>query len=140
MADLSVLIKLHKHELDEKRLFLAKLYHAVAEIEEERAEINRKLAEEKVAVEALGGLHFTFSDYMIEVKNKLDILADREKDIEKQIEVAKDDMMETFSELKKYEMTQEAREALEAQELKLKEGKEIDEIGLDGFVRKSKEG
>ncbi len=140
MADLSVLIKLHKHELDEKRLFLAKLYQAAADINAERADVLAKLAAEKRAADELGGVHYTLADYMADAKVKLNILAEREADVEKEIEVAKDDMMETFSDLKKYEMTQEAREALEEQERKLKDGKMLDEIGLDGFMRKLAEG
>jgi len=47
--------------------------------------------------------------------------------------------MESFSELKKYEMTQAERDRLEAEERALKESNEMDAIGLEGFRRKSEE-
>lgn len=136
MADLSALIKLHKHELDQKQIVLARLYAAVAELERERAEIKARLQSEKEAAKQSIDLHFLLPDFMKGAKVRLEKLAHREAELEEQIVRAKDDMMETFSELKKYEMTQEARERLEAQERKLKEGKLLDETALELFRRK----
>ncbi|HEX2751780.1 MAG TPA: hypothetical protein VHP34_01475 [Alphaproteobacteria bacterium] len=47
--------------------------------------------------------------------------------------------METFSELKKYEMTQEEHDRLEEEERRFKETQSMDAIGLEGFRRKTDE-
>ncbi len=139
MADLSTLIRLHKHELDEKRQALAVLYTAVEDVERRRRDLDRDFEREKELVRASGDVNFTFTGYAAKVKQRQEELDAQKAGLEKQIEAAKDSMMETFSELKKYEMTQAERDRLEAAERALKESKELDEIGLEGFRRKERE-
>jgi flagellar export protein FliJ len=136
MAGLSSLIRLHKHELDEKRRVLGELYSALALLERERREIDRALQREKEAVDASGDVHFTFAQYVEKVKKQKEDLARAEAALEKQVEEAKDSLMETFSELKKYEMTEAERKRLEEEERRFREAKTLDDIGLEGFRRK----
>ena len=139
MADLESLIRLNKHELDEKRRVLGELYSVLTLLERERRDLQHAFEMEKEAVAASGDIHFTFAGYAEKVKlHNLDI-DKRQAALEKQIEQAKDSLMETFSELKKYEMTQAARARAEEQALKTKESKELDEIGLESFRRKQEE-
>jgi len=139
MSDLFALIKLHKYELDEKRLILAKFYEVQDQIEANRLKIEQDFEKEKKAVEEIGDIHFTFAGYRKNVKAKLEQLEARSKLIEEKILESKDDMMDSFAELKKYEITQEEREKLERAEQALKDGKELDEIGLESFRRQHKE-
>ncbi len=137
MADLSVLIRLHKHELDEKRRVLSGLYGDLALLEKQRVELERAFALEKAALEeSAADMHFTFASYAEGVRKKREQIIEAERALEKSIETAKDSLMETFGELKKYEMTQEERDRLEEEERRLKEGRMLDEIGLEGFRRK----
>ena len=140
MADLTVLIRLHKHELDEKRRALGELYAAMAALERQRQELELTFAHEKAAMDASGEVHFTFASYVDRVKKQRESLLRGEADMERQIELAKDSLMETFAELKKYEMTQEERDRLEEEEQRYKETRVFDEIGLEGFRRKGDEG
>lgn len=139
MADLTVLIRLHKHELDEKRRALAELYGQMAELERRRRELERAFEAEKEALKVSGDVHFTFSQYADTVRQQQKEMIEEEQELEKHIEKAKESMMETFSELKKYEMTQAERERLEEEERQLKEGRALDEIGLENFRRKTEE-
>ncbi len=139
MADLSVLIRLHKHELDEKRRALAELYGEMAELERRRRDLERSFEAEKEAVTVSGDVHFTFAQYADSVRQQQRELTEEEKEIEKHIETAKNSLMETFSELKKYEMTQEERDRLEAEERLIKENRDMDAIGLENFRRKGEE-
>lgn len=137
MADLSVLIRLHKHELDEKRRVLSELYGNLALLEKERTELERAFELEKQALqETAPDMQFTFAGYAEAVRQKREQILEAERALEKSIEAAKDSLMETFGELKKYEMTQAERERLEEEERRLKEGRMLDEIGLEGFRRK----
>ncbi|HYD19194.1 MAG TPA: flagellar FliJ family protein [Patescibacteria group bacterium] len=139
MADLSVLIRLHKHELDEKRRALGELHGQMAELERRRRELERSYEAEKEALRLTGDVHFTFAHYAETVRQQRQEWQEEEQALEEHIERAKEALMETFSELKKYEMTQEERERLEAEERLVKEGREMDAIGLEGFRRKSDE-
>jgi flagellar FliJ protein len=138
MADLSSLIRLHKHELDEKRLVLADLYTAMAELERQRRELERAFAREKEAA-STGEVQFTFSSYAEQVNRQRKVFEDQAAAMEKKITAAKDSMMETFSELKKYEMTQQERDRLAAEERDFKESQNLDAIGLENFRRKGEE-
>lgn len=138
MADLSVLIRLHKHELDEKRRVLGDLYTAMAALEQQKRALEREFEAEKQAVaEGKGDVHFTFAGYAESIAQRRKDIEKREAELEKQIERAKDSLMETFAELKKYEMTQEERERIEEEERAFKEAQELDAIGVEGFRRKS---
>src|SRR4051812_16078463 len=110
MADLATLIRLHKHELDEKRVALAALYTAMSELERQGRELERVFQQEKEAAGVTGDVHFTFARYAEQVKKRRGELDGQKKALEQKIDQAKESMMETFSELKKYEMTQKERE------------------------------
>lgn len=140
MADLSALIRLHKHDLDEKRRQLGELYSQMSLLERERQELERSFENEKEALAHMGDdIHFTFAHYADTVRQKRDDLNEREMEMEQAIENAKESLMETFAELKKYEMTQEERERIEAEERLFKENAAMDAIGLEAFRRKQSE-
>lgn len=139
MADLTVLIRLHKHELDEKRRALADLYGQMAEIERRRRDLERAFDAEKEAVGASGDVHFTFAQYADSVRRQQEEMEEQEEELEKHIETAKESLLDTFGELKKYEMTQAERERLEAEERLIRENRMLDEIGLEGFRRRGEE-
>lgn len=138
MADLSSLIRLHKHELDAKRQILSRLYFAHAELERERRALEQAFEREKENLEAMGEVHFTFAGYAERVRQQREQIEAKEKLLEQEIVKAKDSLMETFSEMKKYEMTQEERLRLEEEARRLKESKTMDEIGLETFRRGEK--
>jgi flagellar protein FliJ len=136
MADLTVLIRLQKHELDEKRRALAELYSALADLERRQRELEREFEREKAAVAKANDVHFTFAQYAETVIRRREELGEAREKLEEQVERAKTSLLDTFSELKKYEMTQEERERLEEEERLFRENQELDAIGLEGFRRK----
>jgi len=139
MADLSALIRLHKHELDEKRRILGEFYAELALLERDRRNMERAFEKEKEAVRQMADVSFTFAGYADTIRQKRADFDKAEMVLEKKIERAKEDLMETFSELKKYEMTQEERDRLEEEERRFKETQAMDAIGLEGFRRKTDE-
>ena len=141
MADLTTLIRLHQHELDEKRLALAQLYTSMEGLEFHRRRLEEDFAREKELAKSNDDANFniTLSRYIEEVKRRRAEMDDVKEQLEKKIAAAKDSMMETFSELKKFEMTQAERDRLAAEERLLKESREMDAIGLETFRRKEEE-
>ncbi len=139
MADLTVLIRLHKHELDEKRIALGELYSVMALLERQRRELDRAFEKEKETVAGAGDVHFTFASYAESVKRRRNEMDARKAGLEEQITAARDSMMETFSELKKYEITRQERDRLEEEERLFRESREMDAIGIEGFRRKGEE-
>lgn len=132
------MIRLYEHELDEKRRALADIYTALAELEQNRRALERAFEAEKQALRAGGDIGFTFASYAEKVREERQKIELAEAGLEKQAQLVRDSMMETFSELKKFEMTQERREQLEAEERLMKETRAMDEIGIEGFRRREK--
>ena len=127
MADLTVLIRLHQHELDEKRRALAELYTALADLERQQRDLERTFDLEKAAVAKANDVHFTFAQYAETVIKRREVLNTAETELEEHIQKAKMSLLETFSELKKFEM---------AEERQFRESQEMDAIGIEGFRRK----
>ncbi len=137
MADLRVLIKLHQHELDEKRRELKELYDKIEQIELEKQAILDKLEHEKQLItKSSNNVHFTYAKFQEKVEQDC-IKFDRSKEaIEHEIYVVRDDMLDIFMEMKRYDMAQQERDKIEDAERKLRETKTIDEIAIEGFRRK----
>lgn len=139
MADLTALVRLHKHELDEKRRVLGELYSLLALLEREQRDLERDFEREKAAADVAGDIHFTFANYVEKVRRQRISLMERSAALEEQITTAKDSLMETFSELKKYEMAQVERARLAEEERLFKESQDMDAIGLENFRRQGDE-
>ncbi len=137
MADLQPLIRLHKYELDEKRRVLSQYYSDMAVLERKRQALEAAFEAEKEALRQTADVSFTFASYAEKVQREREALLEAEKALELKIQQAKDRLMESFAELKKYEMTQAERDRIEAEERAFKEAIALDEIALEGFRRKS---
>lgn len=135
MADLSTLIRLHKHELDDKRQKLGQLYVSLEGVLHHRRILEETFAREKEMAKHSDAMQVTLTSYIDKVNRQRAEMDDIKIQLEKRIAEAKDSMMDTFSELKKYEMTQAERDRLAAEERALKESNMMDEIGLEGFRR-----
>jgi flagellar FliJ protein len=136
VADLSPLIRLKKHEVDQQRHVLAKLYQSLGLLEQERARIEAELAAEKDRLNHSDEVAFTFAGYLEGAMRKINSVDQLRAQLNRQIEEEKDVLIDLFAELKKYEMTQEERERLEEEERQIKENQMLDAIGLETFRRR----
>ena len=139
MADLHALIRLHKHELDEKQRILAAIYLELAALEKKRRDLQRAFEQEKETARTTGDMHYTFASYAESVRKQFDAIEQQESEVQERIEKAKESLMETFAELKKFQMTQDERDRLAEEERKFKESQTMDAIGLENFRRKQDE-
>ncbi len=137
MADLTGLIRLRRHELDEKRRELGELNAKVEALHQRRRDILAKLEKEKnlaaVDINAAQG----FGQYL---NGALNTCRDLDAEIERvmvDVDKATDVVREAFMEVKKLELTQENREK-EAEDLMAKlETAELDEAGLNAHRRRA---
>ena len=139
-ADLTPLIRVQKHALEQKQKFLAELYRQEEEYKNQKQTMLETLEEERrnldpSDVEILA----YFGPYEKNVKQRVEDIDEALLTLNTRIELAREDMREAFAELKKIEMTQEEREAAEQREVDKKQSDELDEIGLEVFRRKQKE-
>ncbi len=136
MADLSSLIRVRKHAVEQKQKFLAELYRQAEELQSQRDNLLTTLAAERKKSDELGiEMLSYFGPYSKAVNERVDDIDEAMKKLNARIEVAQDSMREAFAELKKIEITQERRQAEEKAAIDKKESTILDETGLETYRR-----
>jgi flagellar export protein FliJ len=135
--DLKGVIRFRKWELDEKRRALGELLRneqglidALEKFEEEM--VNEAKAATQNAVE--GGI--TFGTYAVAAKARREQVELWLADVRQQIEIARDDLAQSFKEFKTFEIAQENRDREALKERESKAQKTLDEIALTIHRRK----
>lgn len=136
MTDLGALIRLRKFELDERQRELAQLQdRAEALVAERQALEARAAAEEREAAET-PEIGFTMPAFRQAVEAEYQRIDEAAALLAAMMEAKRDQIAEGFQEMKKLELTDQARKDRETAELKRKEGELLDDIALEGFRRK----
>lgn len=140
MTDLSSLIRLRKHTVDQKQKFLAELYRQAEVLEEKKKGYQEKLQKERALIEEQEMLEALawYGRFAEGVKGQIKTIEKDISNLDQRIEIARADLRNAFAELKKIEITNDRRIAAEKKAEKAKEDKELDEIGIDVFERKKK--
>jgi flagellar export protein FliJ len=139
MAKLDGLIKLHKFEVDEKRRVLAELFLELEKLQTRLQKNHDQFESEKNHAKENPDLHHYIPSYMARYQRDKKIIAEAMISCEEKIEEAKDDLLLSFSELKKFEMTEQERKRLAELARKVKEAKMFDDVALDIFRRQQDE-
>ena len=141
MANLKSLIKLRRHNVDEKQKVLAQLYREVEEIERGKNMLIDRLRTEREALDKSGMLEMYayFGRFSQNIHRMIERLNAEKAKLETRITIAQDDVREAFAGMKRIEIVQRERERAEKKKQADKEARELDEIGLDGFRRNSDE-
>lgn len=140
MADLTGLIRVRKHALEQKQKFVAELYRQAEELENQKSTLLTTLEEEREKVDEMGVEMLSyFGPYSEAVKERVIEIDEASETLNARIEIAREDMRAAFAELKKIQITQERREDEEEKALNKKESDELDEIGIETYRRKVEE-
>jgi flagellar FliJ protein len=141
MANLLSLIKLRRHNVEEKQKTLAELYRQAEAIEGSIQTLRDRLAREREVLDQSGMLEMFayFGRFSQNINRMLDRLALEKQKLENRIVVAQDDVREAFANMKRIEIVQREREAAEKKAAADKESREMNEIGIEGFRRKEGE-
>lgn len=137
MANLKSLIKLRRHNVDEKQKVLAELYRQVEIIERNKQILIDRLREEREVLDQNGTLEMYayFGRFSLNIHRSLERMNEEKQKLEVRIQIAQDDVREAFASMKRIEIVQTEREKTEKKELADKESRELDEIGIEGFRR-----
>ncbi len=137
MAKLKGLIRLKRHELDEKRRVLAELSEQLETVQHNRKQILDRLETEKNLATVDFKAAQNFGQYL---NNALNQCRDCDKKIEHlrhEIEQAREVVRIAFMEVKKVELTQENRDKAEKAVIAKRETAQMDEAGLNSHRRRS---
>ena len=137
MADLKSLIRLRKHNVDEKQKVLAELYRQSEALEARKNQLEDDLVKERQALENTDDavVMAYFGRFSVAARRGIDQIKGQLGKLETRIRIAQDDMREAFANLKRIEIVQRNREEAEKKKIQTRESKELDEIGIEGFRR-----
>ncbi len=141
MANLLSLIKLRRHNVDEKQKVLADLYRQIETIENSKNTLLERLRNEREVLDQSGTLEMYayFGRFSQNIQRMIERLNLEKQKLEMRITVAQDDVREAFANMKRIEIVQKERERVEKKEQSDKEDREMDDIGIDGFRRNEEE-
>lgn len=131
------LIRLHDWDVDEKRRVLSEYLGQVAVIEERARKLEESvIREQKIAAEVPGEAGLYYGNFANMVIQRRELLAQLKAELEKQVVTARENLRQAYRELKKYETAQANRDEREEAEGNRREQIDLDEIGIQGFLRK----
>lgn len=141
MARLAPLIRVRRHNVDEKQKILARLFAQLNALEaREEACRARLAAEQELLVQQPELQAFTdFAGFAARMRVELEDIAVQRQKLEQRVELAQDELRDAFAELKKIEIIAEARDRAAIAAFLKKETAMYDDIGLTRSVRKLKE-
>ena len=137
MANLLSLIKLRRHNVDEKQKVLAELYRQIELIENSKDTLMERLRTERAVLDQHGTLEMYayFGRFSQNIQRMIERLNLEKQKLEVRVQIAQDDVREAFANMKRIEIVQQEREKAEKKEQADKETREMDDIGLEGFRR-----
>ena len=137
MKTVQTLVRVSQYALDEKRKVLVLHLDELETLRARRQDIEDELVKEQAAARAAPDIAITYGGYASNVIHRRAEL-DREIVVkQREAELAREEVQEAFEELKKYEITLERLKLERARELAKIEQDDLDEMGLNGYRRKS---
>lgn len=135
--NLSALIRLHQHRVDEKRRALGELLNDIAHLEQKREYLNKQILSEQMvansASDTVGMFYGAFAKAAVSKRN--DILQEI-SDVEQKIVDAQEEMRIQYNDLKIFEITQETRDKISAMETAKTDQLILDELGQEAYRRR----
>lgn len=138
MSTLDALIRVRKFELDEKRRFLKGLEMIEDEHKAALVKLGEELLQEQKIASASQEGAYAYGAYGRVVIRRREDLDRAIIDIGLQIEVAREELATAFSELKKFEITKESRERVEAVAEGRREQAVLNELGINGHLMRKR--
>ncbi len=135
---LTTLIKLNAWGVDQRRRKLGEIMHLIQSLETQARNLEQELVREQQAASAspqeAGYIYGNYANAVIQRRQRI---AASIASAETEAADARDDLANAYRDLKKYETVQANRLAEKKKEEARKDQIELDEIGLQGHVRKS---
>lgn len=141
MANLEALIRVRKHAVEQKQKFLAELYRQVDVLIKEKTTFEQDIIRERKNLGDLASADELayFGRYAEITRIKIEALCKEIEKMETRIEIAREDMRETFAEYKKIEITNRNRKREKDKAAMKQESDILDDIGIDVFRRNQAE-
>ena len=130
MRNRESLIRLHRFQVDEKRRNLAELELMLQEFRRRERELEAQVLSEQEKAGISDVAHFAYPMFAKSVIRRRQNILNSIEDIERQLDVAKEELAGAFRELKKYEIIEDNRKRKHHRAAMRLEQIELDEIAL----------
>ncbi|MCK5374054.1 MAG: flagellar FliJ family protein [Alphaproteobacteria bacterium] len=138
MAKLDSLVRVRKHNVEQQQKALAVLYQRSEALKAERDSLETQLAiESEKSLNLPPDMLGYYGAYAKKTRKEIDYIDNKRAKLEKQIEMAQERLRDAYAEQKKVEIINQRRKDAERAKQEAKESKELDEIAIDGFRRKT---
>lgn len=138
-ANIKSLIRLNEWNVDEKRRKLGELLRLQADLEDQLKRLDEEHTREQQAAAAdPTGAGLMYSNYALHVRQRRDNLQDSIGQMEIVIGYARDELSESYQELKKYETVEQNRKRRHELEQARREQTMLDEVALNQHRRKKR--
>lgn len=136
MKGIANLIRVHQWKLDEKRREVADLLSIHDDFMAQLAKLEVQMAREREVAGENQDVSFSYANYLQAAKLRQANLNSSLEDLQKQIDVAEDELAEQFQELKKYEISRDMRDKRALDERARKDQIALDDLSIDMYRRK----
>lgn len=137
MSALDSLIRLHRWQLDERRRDLATLEDLAAKLREERRKLDLEDERERAVASASPEAAFAYAGYAKRLIERRRRLEQSEAETAEQIARAREALALAYQDVKRYEIAAANRQKQQEQRDARRQQQALDEIGVEGFRRKS---
>ena len=137
MTALGSMVRVHRWILDEKRQKLAEIERFADRIKLDLERLDENLAAERDAAAQSPDGSVAFASFIAAALERRRRLVDSITNLEREADLARDEVNEAFRELKKYEMAEDAAEKRESLKRKKQEQLALDEVGVGLYRRRS---
>lgn len=139
MRGLTTLIRLAKHELDERRRRLTDLQTHQDEFRMKAAVLEARVEAEGVVAQQAGPMGFSYIEYMRVALAQRDELLKAANGLQPEVDAAVDQVREAFEEVKRLEMVEEAELREARRKAEAAERNALDEVGLQRHERRRRD-
>lgn len=139
MKGLAALIRLHSWRLDEKRRELADLQRLEDQFLEDARRLEAEVAAEQEFAKSSDSGAFSYGGFALGVIERRKRIEASVAEVRRRIEDKRAEVAEAFRELKRYEITQAARQKRERAEAERRTQASLDEMSLIQHQRRSQD-
>ncbi len=138
MANLESLIRLRRHNVDEKQKILAEIYREVEIYEGQKKELRERLQRERNALDENLDLETRefYGRFEGVIREKIDKINAQLAALQTRLNLAQEEVRAAFANMKRVEIVNERRIDEKRIERDAKESSQMDDIGIEGFRRK----
>lgn len=137
MKNREMLIRLHRFQVDEKRRQVGELESMIDEFRRKERDLEAQVQAEQVKAGISDIGHFAYPMFAKSVLSRRENILHSIKEIDLQLEVAREELAGSYRELKKYEVLEEGRQRRARETVAAREQREQDDIGLAMHRRSS---